>query len=117
MEQLHHSQATKKMDELTHSAFSPEWLQANGIQALVSPELMKVLVSQAMNVAAKAQHMGIHITPPGSDQQQANLQAQPTAEEKEAEARRQAFANAQSQVPFAPQFVPGAFLEPAAPTQ
>jgi len=117
MEQLHHTQATKKMDELTHSAFSPEWMQANGIQALVSPELLKVLVSQAMNVAARAQHMGINITPPGSGQQQVNPQAQPTAEEEEAEARRQAFANAQSQVPFVPQFVPGAFLEPAVPAQ
>ena len=112
MDQLHHTQATKKMDELTHSAFSPEWLQANGIQALVSPELMKVLVSQAMNVAAKAQHMGINITPPGSGQQQANDQAQPTAEEEEAVAQRQAFANAQSQVPFTPQFEPGAFVGP-----
>ena len=108
MEQLHHSQATKKMDELTDSAFSQEWLHANGMQSLVSPELMKVLVSQAMNVALKAQHMGINITPPGAGQQHASEQAQQSAADAAAEAQQQAFA-AQSQIPFAPQFVPGAF--------
>ena len=109
MDQLHHSQATKKMDELTDTAFSQEWLQANGMQSLVSPELIKVLVSQAMNVALKAQHMGINITPPGAGQQHANEQAaQPSAPNAASGAQQQAVA-AQSQIPFAPQFVPGAF--------
>jgi hypothetical protein len=109
MDQLHHSQATKKMDELADTAFSQEWLQANGMQSLVSPELIKVLVSQAMNVALKAQHMGINITPPGAGQQHANEQAaQPSAPNAASGAQQQAVA-AQSQIPFAPQFVPGAF--------
>ena len=48
--QMQTEQATAKMDELTHAAFSQDWL--------------RVLVTQAMNVALKAQHMGISITPP-----------------------------------------------------
>ena len=109
MDQLHHSQATKKMDELADTAFSQEWLQANGMQSLVSPELIKVLVSQAMNVALKAQHMGINITPPGAGQQHANEQAaQPSAPNAASGAQQQAVA-AQSQIPISPQFVPGAF--------
>ena len=57
-------QATAKMEELTQSAFSQDWLNANAINSVVTPELLKVLVTQAMNVALKAQHMGISITPP-----------------------------------------------------
>jgi hypothetical protein len=63
------------MDELTKSAFSTEWLNANALQAVVTEEMLKVLVTQAMNVDIKAQHMGIAITPgmppqPGAAQQQ-----------------------------------------------
>jgi hypothetical protein len=62
--QMQTEQATAKMDELTHAAFSQDWLNANAINSVVTPEMLKVLVTQAMNVALKAQHMGISITPP-----------------------------------------------------
>ena len=108
MEQLHHNQATKKMDEITESAFSLDWLQENGMQSLVSPELIKVLVTQAMNVALKAQHMGINITPPGAGQPHTNMPAQPSASVAAPGSEQQALA-AQGQIPIAPQFVAGAF--------
>ena len=83
MEQLHHHQATKKMDELTDSAFSQDWLQNNGLQSLVTPELMKVLVTQAMNVALQAQHLGINITPPGSGFSSMPGPSQPAAQQQQ----------------------------------
>ena len=108
MEQLHHQQATTKMTELTDSAFSQEWLQANGMQSLVTPELMKILVTQAMNVALKAQLIGINITPPGAGQPQTNMPAQPAASSVASGSEQQASA-AQGQIPISPQFVAGAF--------
>ena len=108
MEQLHHQQATTKMTELTDSAFSQEWLQANGMQSLVTPELMKILVTQAMNVALKAQLIGINITPPGAGQPQTNMPAQPAASSVASVSEQQASA-AQGQIPISPQFVAGAF--------
>ena len=57
-------QAAEQVQHLTDSAFSPEWLNQHGISNIATPELLKVLVAQAMSVARQAQTMGIQITPP-----------------------------------------------------
>jgi hypothetical protein len=57
-------QATEKVQHLTDSAFSPEWLSQQGLSNIATAEVLKVLVAQAMTVARQAQTMGIQITPP-----------------------------------------------------
>ena len=90
--QMQTEQATAKMDELTPAAFSQDWLNANAINSVVPPEMLKVLVTQAMNVALKAQHMGISITPP----QPATL-VQPMQQQQQQEQQQQQLQHIQLQ--------------------
>ena len=93
--QLQSEEATAKMEELTTSVFSQEWLVANGLQAVATPETLKVIIAQAMQLAQKAQHLGIRITP----QQAGDNQPGPF----------QQGAPSITQIPAAPQFEAGAF--------
>ena len=93
--QLQSEEATAKMQELTTAVFSQEWLEANGLQAVATPETLKVIIAQAMQLAQKAQHLGIRITP----QRAEDTQPGPF----------QQSAPAITQIPAAPQFEAGAF--------
>jgi hypothetical protein len=85
--QLHNQQATKKIDEITQSLFSQEWMHAQGLEAVLSQEALKVIISQAMTVAQRAQNMGIRITgeldPSFLQQQQQQSQQQEQAPQQQ----------------------------------
>ena len=100
---LQSDEATSKIQELTANAFSDEWIQANGLQAVATPEALKVIIAQAMTLAQRAQHLGIRITPPHADSNGAAGGAVFTA------APEQQASTAQGQIPVSPQFVEGAF--------
>ena len=61
---LQTEKATAKMQELTDAAFSSDWIQDHALSAIATPEVLRILVTQAMTVALKAQALGIQITPP-----------------------------------------------------
>jgi len=69
LQSLQTEKATTKMQELTDAAFSPDWIQVHSLSGIATPEVLKVLVTQAMSVALKAQSLGIMITPPQPSQQ------------------------------------------------
>ena len=95
LEQLQTEEGTAKMQELTAKVFSEEWLIANGLQAVATPEALKVIIAQAMQLAQKAQHLGIRITP----QQTGETQGGPFFQET----------TVASQIPAVPQFEANAF--------
>jgi hypothetical protein len=64
LQQLRSEEATANIQQLMDKGFTQQWLDQAGVAAVVTPELLKVLVARAMTVAQQAQGQGIRITPP-----------------------------------------------------
>ena len=104
LQSLQTEKATTKMQELTDAAFSPDWIQDHSLSAIATPEVLKILVTQAMSVALKAQSLGIQITPPQPSQQVTapGLELQPQASHQLLEPSGDAAAPMQPAVSFGP---------------